>query len=386
MNGEIQLNETTAYSPKDYTLIFLLKGCDIMSNNSNKAIKSKVNKSFNEHYNQSYNENSFNTTTINNYFNSHDYYKEQVTKYNSVDRIGIYDRVGEIITCEVIFTWQEKIVGKEKIPVHVVINVIEKGILIADHIHVDVSEYKDFVDSSLKCRAQITGVVYAYDKDNEKRGIKLIEPPLWLSDKLKTNQEPEYYPFYSQDKCNMKLNSYDKKELVNLIQFYKIKLNNLTESSLGRDTVFNYTLTQITLNRNNNFIYENKLEKFSKPILYYIVLLLSAIIYDLTTLMDNKKYFVKLGGDGFDCAEISIFNLFADICLYCNYLQGINGFKNNTHKSPGYMFICKELNINPGKAYSHTVKHRYTNFNLGDLEVNIFNDSRPFSVIGKSIL
>jgi hypothetical protein len=101
--------------------------------------------------------------------------------------------------------------------------------------------------------------------------------------------------------------------------------------------------------------------------------------------MDNKKYFIQLG-DNLSYAEISIYDLFTDICLYCNYLQGINGFKNNTYKSQGYLFICKELGINPGKAYAHTVKHRYTNFELGDLEVNMFEVSRPFYVIGKSIL
>ena len=357
----------------------------VNTNNTNKSNISEVKKSFNEqkHNNKSYNENSFNTT-INNYFNSQTYYNEQVEKYNSVDRIGIYDRVDEIITCEVIFTWQEKIVSKEKINVQVVINVTEKGVLIADHLHVDVSDYSEYITGS-SCRAQITGVVYAYGKDNEKRGIKLIDAPLWLCDNLKTNQKSHEYSIYSQDKCNMKLNSYDKTELVNLIHYYKIKLNNLTESSLGRDTVFNYALTQITLNRNNKFIYENKLEKFSKPILYYMVLLLSAIIYDLTTLMNNKRYFIKLG-EGFDYAKITIFDLFANICLYCNYLQGINGFKNNTDNSQGYIFICKQLKINPRKAYRHTVSHRYTNFDLGDLEINMFEESRPFYVIGESIL
>ena len=222
-------------------------------------------------------------------------------------------------------------------------------------------------------------------KDKEKRGIKLIDAPLWLCDNLKTNQKSHEYSIYSQDKCNMKLNSYDKTELVNLIHYYKIKLNNLTESSLGRDTVFNYALTQITLNRNNKFIYENKLEKFSKPILYYIVLLLSAIIYDLTTLMNNKRYFIKLG-EGFDYAKITIFDLFANICLYCNYLQGLNGLNGKKAiDSQGYLFMCKQLKINPNKAYRHTVKHRYTNFDLGDLEINMFEESRPFKVIGESI-
>lgn len=358
-----------------------------MSASANKSKINEVKKSFNEqkHNNKSYNENSFNTTTINNYFNSENYYEEQVTKYNSVERIGIYDRVGEIITCEVIFTWQEKIVGKEKINVQVVVNVIEKGVLIADHLHVDVSEYNEYI-TGCSCRAQITGVVYEYGKNNEKRGIRLIAAPLWLCDNLKTNQKPYNYSIYSQDKCNMKLNSYDKTELVNLIQYYKIKLNNLTESSLGRDTVFNYALTQITLNRNNKFIYEDKLEKFSKPILYYIVLLLSAIIYDLTTLMDNKRYLIKLG-EGLDYASITIFDLFTNICLYCNYLQGLTGLNGQkVNDSQGYIFICKQLKINPNKAYSHTVIHRYTNFELGDLEINMFEESKPFCVIGDSIL
>lgn len=357
-----------------------------MTASANKSNISEVKKSFNEqkHNNKSYNENSFNTT-INNYFNSQTYYDEQVEKYNSVDRIGIYDRVGEIITCEVIFTWQEKIISKEKINVQVVINIIEKGVLIADHLHVDVTDYSEYITGS-SCRAQITGVVYAYGKDNEKRGIKLIDVPLWLCDNLKTNQKSHEYSIYSQDKCNMKLNSYDKTELVNLIHYYKIKLNNLTESSLGRDTVFNYALTQITLNRNNKFIYEDKLEKFSKPILYYMVLLLSAIIYDLTTLMDNKRYFIKLG-EGFDYARITIFDLFANICLYCNYLQGLTGLNGKKAiDSQGYLFICKQLKINPNKAYRHTVKHRYTNFELDDLEVNMFKESKPFCVIGESIL
>lgn len=325
-----------------------------MSVKSNKSIKSTNTKSFNEqkNNNQSYNENSFNTT--NNYFNSQEFYKEQVTKYNMVDRIGIYNRVGELITCEVVFTHQEKTVGKEKIPVVLAINILEKGILIADHIHVDITEYKDDIIYSTNCRAQITGVVYAYGKDNEKRGIKIIESPLWLSDSLKTNKEPELYSSYSIDKCNMKLNSYDKNNLVNLIHYYKIKLNDLTEASLGKDTVFNYTLTQITLNRNNNYIYEDKLENFSKPILYYIVLLLSAIIYDLSTLMDSKIYRIEVD-ENFKYAEISIYYLFRDICLYCNYLQGLNGLNGQkaVDVSKGYLFMCKQLEINPNSIFTY---------------------------------
>lgn len=352
-----------------------------MSVMSNKQIKSKSNQSFNES-SMNKNKNSFNKTVNNNnnyYFNSKEYYDEKVKKYEDVNRIGIYDRVGEIITCQAIFTHQEKIVGKEKMLVQLLINVTEKGILIADHIHVDMSEYTECL-YNLTDRVQITGIVYEYG--NDKRGIKLIDPPIWLSDKLKTNERSELYNVYSMDKCNRKLNSYGKEELVNLIQYYKIKLNKLTESCFGRDTVFNYALTQITLNRNNTFIYEDKLYKFNKPILYYIVLLLSAIIYDLTTLMDNKRN--KISED-YEYATISIFSLFTNICLYCNYLQGINGYKNNTVNSQGFTFICKQLDINPKKAYTHTVKHRYTNFELGDSEVDMFKESKPFYVIGDNI-
>ena len=117
-----------------------------------------------------------------------------------------------------------------------------------------------------------------------------------------------------------------------------------------------------------------------------MILLLSAIIYDLTTLMGNKRYFIKLG-EGLDYARITIFDLFANICLYCNYLQGLNGLNGQrVDNSKGYMYMCKQLKINPNKAYSHTVKHRYTNFDLGDLEINMFEESRPFYVIGESIL
>ena len=322
--------------------------------------------------------NNTNNTTINNYFNPANYYKEDVHKYDNVDRLGIYDKVGDIITCEAIFLYQERIT-KSKEKFYIIANVLENGKLIADHLHV---KLEDSFITGESYRIQLTGIVGSYGQGNNKRNIELINQPIWLNDKLRTNITPEHYSRLSVDKVNFKLSQVSKEDKINLIRFYKTKINNLTESSLGKDTIFNFALSQLSLNVNNNAIYNDNLEVFHDSILLFMLILLSAVIYDITTIMDNESKVVIIG-DERRYAEISIYEIFRNICLYCNYLQGLTGIGNkHANESQGFRFICDSLKIKYNLAYAHTVKYRYTNFELGDEEVNIFEASRPLDVLG----
>ena len=322
--------------------------------------------------------NNTNNTTINNYFNSANYYKDDIHKYDNVDRLGIYDRVGDIVTCEAIFLYKERL-SKSKEKFYIIANVIENGKLIADHLHVKLDD--KFVTGE-SYRIQLTGIVGSYGQGNNKRNIELINPPIWLNDKLRTNTNPEYYNRLTRDKVNFKLSQTTKEEKINLIRFYRNKINDLTESSLGKDTIFNFALSQLSLNVNNNAIYNDKLEVFHDSILLFMLILLSAIIYDITTIMNNESKVVNITEER-KYAEISIYEIFRNICLYCNYLQGLTGIGNKSkNPSQGFQFICNELNIKPKLAFAHTVKHRYANFDLGDEEVNVFEASRPLDVLG----
>ena len=322
--------------------------------------------------------NNTNNTTINNYFNPANYYKEDVHKYDNVDRLGIYDKVGDIITCEAIFLYQERIT-KSKEKFYIIANVLENGKLIADHLHV---KLEDSFITGESYRIQLTGIVGSYGQGNNKRNIELINQPIWLNDKLRTNITPEHYSRLSVDKVNFKLSQVSKEDKINLIRFYKTKINNLTESSLGKDTIFNFALSQLSLNVNNNAIYNDNLEVFHDSILLFMLILLSVVIYDITTIMDNESKVVIIG-DERRYAEISIYEIFRSICLYCNYLQGLTGIGNkHANESQGFRFICDRLKIKYNLAYAHTVKYRYTNFELGDEEVNVFEASRPLDVLG----
>ena len=350
---------------------------------NNNRISGNINFTGNENKNTG-NNNSFNkinttnNTTINNYFNPANYYKEDVHKYDNVDRLGIYDKVGDIITCEAIFLYQERIT-KSKEKFYIIANVLENGKLIADHLHV---KLEDSFITGESYRIQLTGIVGSYGQGNNKRNIELINQPIWLNDKLRTNITPEHYSRLSVDKVNFKLSQVSKEDKINLIRFYKTKINNLTESSLGKDTIFNFALSQLSLNVNNNAIYNDNLEVFHDSILLFMLILLSAVIYDITTIMDNESKVVIIG-DERRYAEISIYEIFRSICLYCNYLQGLTGIGNkHANESQGFRFICDSLKIKYNLAYAHTVKHRYTNFELGDEEVNIFEASRPLDVLG----
>ena len=322
--------------------------------------------------------NNTNNTTINNYFNPANYYKEDVHKYDNVDRLGIYDKVGDIITCEAIFLYQERIT-KSKEKFYIIANVLENGKLIADHLHVKLDD--KFVTGE-SYRIQLTGIVGSYGQSNNKRNIELINQPIWLNDKLRTNTNPEYYNRLTRDKVNFKLSQTTKEEKINLIRFYRNKINDLTESSLGKDTIFNFALSQLSLNVNNNAIYNDNLEVFHDSILLFMLILLSAVIYDITTIMDNESKVVIIGNES-RYAEISIYEIFRNICLYCNYLQGLTCVNiNSKTPSQGFKFICDNLKIKYTIAYAHTVKHRYANFDLGDEEVDVFESSRPLDVLG----
>lgn len=348
-----------------------------MKNNTISRNKNNLmgNKNNNNYINSN---NNTNNTTINNYFNSANYYKDDIHKYDNVDRLGIYDRVGDIVTCEAIFLYKERL-SKSKEKFYIIANVIENGKLIADHLHVKLDD--KFVTGE-SYRIQLTGIVGSYGQGNNKRNIELINPPIWLNDKLRTNTNPEYYNRLTRDKVNFKLSQTTKEEKINLIRFYRNKINDLTESSLGKDTIFIFALSQLSLNVNNNAIYNDNLEVFHDSILLFMLILLSAVIYDITTIMDNESKVVIIG-DERRYAEISIHEIFRNICLYCNYLQGLTGIGNKrANESQGFRFICDSLKIKYNLAYAHTVKHRYANFDLGDEEVNVFESSRPLDVLG----
>ena len=297
---------------------------------NNNRISGNKNFTGNENKNAG-NNNSFNktnttiNTTINNYFNPANYYKEDIHKYDNVDRLGIYDKVGDIITCEAIFLYQERIT-KSKEKFYIIANVLENGKLIADHLHV---KLEDSFITGESYRIQLTGIVGSYGQGNNKRNIELINQPIWLNDKLRTNITPEHYSRLSVDKVNFKLSQVSKEDKINLIRFYRTKINNLTESSLGKDTIFNFALSQLSLNVNNNAIYNDNLEVFHDSILLFMLILLSAVIYDITTLMDNESKVVIIGNES-RYAEISIYEIFRNICLYCNYLQGLTGIGNKS--------------------------------------------------------
>lgn len=317
------------------------------------------------------------TKIINNYFNSEEFYKDSVQKYDSVDRLGIYNRVGEIVTCEVILLAQTRFVkGKEY---NVVANVIEDGKLIADHLHVDFGDY-----CPCSSRLQITGEVYAYGPDNDRRGIKIIEEPYTLQDTFKIFDKPYNYIDITEkdyEQINAWLNDMDNKTICNLIEKLKNILNNLSMSRLGKDTIFNYAMTQITLNSNNTLIYTNKIYRFKKPILVFAVLLLSSIIYELTTLIDDEKYIFEISEDR-KFAEMNILNIFKNIAIKCNCLQGLNGTLGTTTANEVFKWYCKNLNVPSNKAYAHTVKHRYTNFELTEEdEINIMDDKSFYAVV-----
>ena len=345
-------------------------------NQSGENNKIENNQKFNKS-NQNQIDKSNETKVINNYFNSEEFYKDSVQKYDSVDRLGIYNRVGEIITCEVIVLPQTRFVkGKEY---NVVANVIEDGKLIADHLHVDFGDY-----CPCSSRLQITGEVYAYGPDNDKRGIKIIEKPYTLQDTFKIFDKPYNYMDITEkdyEQINAWLNDMDNKMICNLIEKLKNVLNNLSMSRLGKDTIFNYAMTQITLNSNNTLIYTNKIYRFKKPILVFAVLLLSSIIYELTTLIDDEKYIFEISEDH-KFAEMNILNIFKNIAIKCNCLQGLNGTMGTTTANEVFKWYCKNLNVPSNKAYAHTVKHRYTNFELTEEdEINIMNDKSFYAVV-----
>lgn len=333
-------------------------------------------------FNKSNNNNIDKSKTIikdsGNIYSPEKFIKDDVHKYDSVDRLGIYHRVGEIITCDVILLDQVRKTKNGDI-LNVVANVIENGKLIADHLHVDFGNY---IPTSN--RIQITGEVYPYGQGNNKRGIKIIEEPYCPNDTFKIYGEPySYIDIKQQDYeyINSCLNQMDKQTLCDMISSFRKIINDLSESRLGKDTIYNYALTQITLNSNNNIIYSDQLSKLTKNMLIFIILLLSNIIYDLTTLMNKPEYTFEIN-DNYKFAEINIIEIFKNISIICNCLQGLNGTYGTKNISEGFKWFCKELKIEPNKAYAHTVKHRYTNFEITeDDEINIMTEKHPYAVI-----
>lgn len=356
-------------------------GCNKVNDNTVQGdlnLNNKINKSNNNNIDKS-------KTIIKdsgNIYSPQKFIKEDVNKYDSIDRLGIYNRVGEIITCDVILLDQIRKTAKGEI-MNVVANVIENGKLIADHLHVNFGNYLPTSN-----RIQITGEVYPYGADNDKRGIKIIEEPYSLTDTFKTFDEPYSYIVIKQhdyEVINSYLSQMDKQTLCDMIKSFRKLINDLSESRLGKDTIYNYALTQITLNSNNNIIYSDQLHKLSKNILIFIVIILSSIIYDLTTLM-NKSDHVLVINEEYKFAEMNIIEIFKNISIKCNCLQGLNGTYGSKSISDGFNWFCKELKMDPKKAYAHTVKHRYTNFNICEEdEINMMDDKHPYAVLSRYI-
>ena len=321
--------------------------------------------------------------TVNNY-NISDDITSNKTKYESIDRLGIYHKVDKIITCEVIVTDQTRVVKSTNKEYVVCINVLENGKLIADHIHVDFGEY-GIPDSR---RVSITGKVYPYGPDNDKRGIKLIEAPIELPDSYITNSYscfnyPKSIDIQIADETWKDIVLMNNKELNELIQKLRKELNYHTSSRLGFDTVFNYIATQVTLNSNNKLIYDNKLQNFDQIILITLAMMLALTLYDLSKIIDDERY-IRDERHGYNekFSEINIMNIFRDIAIKCNSIQGYNyTCVINKEVPEQFKNTCELLAINPGKAFAHVVKHRYDNFGITENDEKLFNKQQALIVL-----
>jgi hypothetical protein len=349
-------------------------GGDIIGNSNNLVNKQNKQNSVDK---------SNNVKTVNNY-NISDDITSNKTKYESIDRLGIYHKVDKIITCEVIVTDQTRVVKSTNKEYVVCINVLENGKLIADHIHVDFGEY-GIPDSR---RVSITGKVYAYGPDNDKRGIALIEEPIELPDSYITNSYscfnyPKSIDIQIADETWKDIVLMNNKELNELIQKLRKELNYHTSSRLGFDTVFNYIATQVTLNSNNKLIYDNKLQNFDQIILITLAMMLALTLYDLSKIIDDERY-IRDERHGYNekFSEINIMNIFRDIAIKCNSIQGYNyTCVINKEVPEQFKNTCELLAINPGKAFAHVVKHRYDNFGITENDEKLFNKQHALIVL-----
>lgn len=231
---------------------------------------------------------------------------------------------------------------------HRVLNVMDNnGLYVADHIHLDLSNIRDY-DSNF---IEFIGKVQKYKKNDGSYDyeIKLTQNVIWLPDIYTRNQRYDYYvPDYNQEKILAFRNKLSKDDYYNMIEKLRLRLNNITYE-FGNNFIYNYIINVFMINTATTDLYKSDLRGMDLSIdtLLKFILVTANVINTLETMI-----------------TIEILELFKMINNMCNIVQGITDYK---HQSKEFEIFCE----NELKLYKHgrksdqlwnNVRHRMRNF------------------------
>lgn len=228
--------------------------------------------------------NNIDKSTINKNITIFENFNKIENEFETLDRYGLQYRENQTITCKLLLTDNKREV--RGVTRYTCVNLCENGKLVADHMHVNFGDYMEDIVSDF---LEITGVIKPYPNDPKRMEIEIITPPNNLEDVYNTNKVCDVNKFYDISNLNRKLILTSKENMIKIIENLRFDLNSLTkEFYFGDDFLYNYIMTQISLNSHNSYIYTDKLEKFDKVVLYLCILCLSSTIRSLKVLTENQ--------------------------------------------------------------------------------------------------
>lgn len=244
-----------------------------------------------------------------------------------------------------------------------IINLHKGDEYLADHTQLVLNEsYGKFCsrNKNKSCLITSVGKIITYNKNNR------INYAIQLLPKQIINIKPDFYynskfinieNINNTDILNASFNNiikYKHDDLLYNLNIIRYKINNMTKGFLCNDFIYHYVINQYSLNTLNLDMYRNTIQsnEFTDEDLYYLLLILGNIIYDLkTNNILSLRYIMKRIVMNLNCIQ-------GIKCLNCTKINGSN--KNKKFKK-----LCEKKNICFGLGWQMIV-NRCKNFKVFD--------------------
>lgn len=242
-----------------------------------------------------------------------------------------------------------------------IINLHKGDEYLADHTQLVLNESYGKFCSRNKTKSKLisaVGEIITYNKNNKiNYAIKLlpnqkiiIKPDEFYNSKyidIKKINENDIL----EKSCN-KLIIYKHDDLLRILNSIRYKINLMTKGFLCSDFIYHYIINQYSLNTLNLDMYRNTIQsnEFNDDDLYYLLLILGNVIYNLATHNVLNLQFIM-----------------QQIVMDLNYIQGIRCLtcikKESVEKNKKFKKLCEKRNISFGVGWQ-IIRNRNLNFKI----------------------
>ena len=242
-----------------------------------------------------------------------------------------------------------------------IINLHKGDEYLADHTQLVLNESYGKLSLRNKTKSKLisaVGEIITYNKNNKiNYAIKLLpnQKVIIKPDEFYNSKYIDIKKINGNDileKSYDKLIIYKHDDLLHILNSIRYKINLMTKGFLCSDFIYHYIINQYSLNTLNLDMYRNTIQsnEFNDEDLYYLLIILGNVIYNLTTHNVLNLQFIM-----------------QQIVMDLNCIQGIRCLtcikKESIEKNKKFKKLCEKRNISFGVGWQ-IVRNRNLNFKI----------------------